>query len=125
VTVGTTLTVTGNITCNASSVSVGKSGTSGKFSATATNGTDSGFIGFVINQFQISTTNSDGIVFASNVCIGGVAAASYGGGTHVVNLQNCSVAPTTNPTNGGILYAQAGALKWRGSAGTITTIATA
>ena len=40
-------------------------------------------------------------------------------------LSNAQTVPTTNPTGGGILYAEGGALKWRGSAGTITTIAAA
>lgn len=46
-------------------------------------------------------------------------------GVGVMGLTNASVVPTTNPTGGGILYAQAGALKWRGSSGTVTTIAPA
>jgi len=33
--------------------------------------------------------------------------------------------PTGNPTGGGFLFVEAGALKWRGSSGTITTIAAA
>ena len=40
-------------------------------------------------------------------------------------LSNAQTVPTTNPTGGGILYAQAGALYWRGSSGTVTTIAAA
>ncbi len=51
--------------------------------------------------------------------------ASLGGGTGVVFLANASVVPTSNPTGGGILYAEGGALKYRGSSGTITTIAAA
>lgn len=53
------------------------------------------------------------------------SAGSYGGGTFVAFLANCTVVPTTNPTGGGILYVEAGALKYRGSAGTITPIAPA
>lgn len=34
-------------------------------------------------------------------------------------------APLVNPVSGGVLYAEAGALKWRSSAGTVTTIAPA
>lgn len=41
--------------------------------------------------------------------------------TGTVNLTN-TTAPTTNLTGGGILYVEAGALKYRGSSGTITTI---
>ena len=42
-----------------------------------------------------------------------------------VALTNAQTVPTTNPTGGGILYAEAGALKWRGSSGTVTVIAAA
>ena len=38
---------------------------------------------------------------------------------------NSSSVPTTNPTNGGFLYVENGALKYRGSSGTVTTIANA
>jgi hypothetical protein len=33
--------------------------------------------------------------------------------------------PTTNTTGGGLLYVESGALKYRGSSGTVTTIANA
>ena len=41
--------------------------------------------------------------------------------TGKVSLTN-TTAPTANMTGGGILYVEAGALKYRGSSGTITTI---
>lgn len=44
--------------------------------------------------------------------------------TGVVSIQN-TTAPSTNPTGGGFLYSEGGALKWRGSSGTVTTIAPA
>lgn len=50
--------------------------------------------------------------------------ASVGGGAGVVPVVN-GTAPTSNPTGGGYLYAEAGALKWRGSSGTVTVIAPA
>jgi len=53
----------------------------------------------------------------------GTAAQADGRG--VVGITNATVVPTSNPTGGGILYAEGGALKWRGSSGTITTIAAA
>jgi hypothetical protein len=46
-------------------------------------------------------------------------------GDGVTFVANRSTAPTANAVGGGILYAEAGALKWRGSAGTITTMAAA
>jgi hypothetical protein len=49
----------------------------------------------------------------------------YGGGQKVIGIANCAVAPTTNPTGGGIVYVESGALKYRGSAGTVTTLGAA
>ncbi|HEU5158143.1 MAG TPA: glycosyl hydrolase family 28-related protein [Streptosporangiaceae bacterium] len=50
---------------------------------------------------------------------------SYGGGVGVIFIPNRSTAPTSNPSGGGILYVEAGALKYRGSSGTVTKIANA
>lgn len=46
-------------------------------------------------------------------------------GDLVMYIGNAATAPTANPVSGGILYAEAGALKWRGSGGNITTLAAA
>ncbi len=68
-------------------------------------------------------------VLNGNVAIGdggsGGSGPDFGGGTKVIAIANATVVPSTNRTSGGVLYAQAGALKWRGSSGTITTIAPA
>lgn len=50
---------------------------------------------------------------------------SLGGGVGVVAIGNAATAPTTNPAGGGVLYAEGGALKWRGSSGTVTVVAPA
>jgi hypothetical protein len=50
---------------------------------------------------------------------------SLGGGRGVLGIANASAVPTANPAGGGVLYAEGGALKWRGSSGTVTTIAPA
>lgn len=55
----------------------------------------------------------------------GLGGASFGAGATVMFIANATTVPTTNPTGGGILYVQAGALKYRGSSGTVTTIAAA
>lgn len=47
-----------------------------------------------------------------------------GSGSRGVALANAATPPTL-PSGGGLLYAEAGALKWRGSAGTVTVIAPA
>jgi hypothetical protein len=50
---------------------------------------------------------------------------SHGGGQRVIAIANCNTAPTSNISGGGILYVDSGALKWRGSSGTVTTLAPA
>lgn len=59
-------------------------------------------------------------VEASGVSLVG-GAGSYGSGDKVAFVLNAATNPSTNPTGGGILYADAGAGKWRGSGGTVTT----
>jgi hypothetical protein len=49
----------------------------------------------------------------------------FGSGSKVIGIANATTVPTTNPTGGHVLYADAGALKGRGSSGTVTTIAAA
>ena len=49
----------------------------------------------------------------------------FGGGQGVIAIANASVAPSVNPAGGGILYVEDGALKYRGSNGTVTVIAPA
>ncbi len=67
--------------------------------------------------------NADHNYFAGNVGIG--TTNQFGSGTVVLALANAVTVPTTNPASGGVLYVQAGALKYRGSAGTVTTLAPA
>ncbi|WP_333745373.1 hypothetical protein [Streptomyces sp. IBSBF 2950] len=55
----------------------------------------------------------------------GSATADIGGGAGVIGIKNATTVPTTNATGGGILFVQNGALKYRGSSGTVTTIAPA
>lgn len=42
-----------------------------------------------------------------------------------VFIQDTGAVPSSNPASGGVLYTEAGALKYRGSGGTITTVAVA
>ncbi len=49
----------------------------------------------------------------------------FGSGSTVIAIANASAVPSTNPTGGGILYVEAGALKYRGSSGTVTTLGSA
>jgi hypothetical protein len=43
----------------------------------------------------------------------------------VLGITNAAGLPTSNPVNGGIVYVEEGSLKYRGSSGTVTTIAPA
>ena len=83
-------------------------------------------------QFVIQTgANGSGVGGVTRQTIestGNVAwfgAGSYGGGVLVHFIANASTNPSTDPTGGGILYADGGAGKWRGSSGTVTTFGTA
>lgn len=52
----------------------------------------------------------------------GFNGTSFGGGDKVMFIANATTIPSTNSTGGGILYVEGGALKFRGSSGTITTL---
>lgn len=57
-----------------------------------------------------------------NLCIGGAFAGfNFNGASGVVQHFNQTALPTANPVGSGYMYADAGAGKWRGSSGTITT----
>jgi len=55
----------------------------------------------------------------------GINGYDRAGGEGVIFIANRLQAPNTNPTGGGVLYVESGALKYRGSSGTVTTIANA
>ena len=54
-----------------------------------------------------------------------LAEGLYGTTGTTLFIPDVTVAPSTNPGSGGLLYADAGALKWRSSNGTVTTVAIA
>lgn len=56
----------------------------------------------------------------------GINGSSYGSGSvGVIAIANATAIPTGNPVGGGVLFVEGGALKYRGSSGTVTTIAAA
>lgn len=55
----------------------------------------------------------------------GFNGSSFGTGSGVVFIANATTAPSTNPALGGVLYVVNGALKYRGSSGTVTDLAAA
>lgn len=63
------------------------------------------------------------VSIGTNVGIG--TTDQFGSGAGALGIANATTDPTTNPTGGGVVYASAGALKYRGSGGTVTTIANA
>lgn len=78
-------------------------------------------------ELMFGTDSTDRMGFAATTFNTFMLASSgsYGGGSGVLFLGNATTVPSTNPTGGGILYVEAGALKYRGSSGTVTTIANA
>lgn len=50
---------------------------------------------------------------------------SFGGGAGVIAIANATTVPSADPTGGGILFVQDGALMYRGSSGTVTMLAPA
>lgn len=80
-----------------------------------------GGIGYLENILNVDSDVK--ILSDKNLSVG--SSPSYGGGIGVIFIANRNSAPTTNPTGGGIFYVESGALKYRGSSGTVTTIANA
>jgi hypothetical protein len=75
-------------------------------------------------------TRSTGVLESSPLTLSvngniGISGTSFGSGVLVMFIANATTVPSTNPTGGGILYVEGGALKYRGSSGTVTTIANA
>lgn len=90
-------------------------------------GTLNSLVGYVTDNFVLQGDSTNGLNLyggGGNICLGDTA-GSYGGGNKVIFIPDRSAAPSSNPSAGGIMYAEGGALKWRGSAGTVTTIAAA
>ncbi|MCY7277493.1 MAG: hypothetical protein LH702_28100 [Phormidesmis sp. CAN_BIN44] len=82
-----------------------------------------------INGRDASDTGFETIIVVQRLAAGGNigfwTTSQFGEGQGVIAITNASVAPSVNPADGGILYVEGGALKYRGSNGTVTTIASA
>lgn len=80
-----------------------------------------GYFLFMNNDGTLGIGNT-----STNININGYSTSgTYGGGSGVIYIANATTIPSTNPSGGGLLYIEAGALKYRGSSGTVTTIAAA
>lgn len=97
-----------------------------------------------VNNFMTGTAAGDGVILtgaktihigagaaramvrvSENLALGVTAADSFAGGKGIIFIANAQTAPSETPTGGGIFFTEAGALKYKGSAGTVTTIAPA
>jgi hypothetical protein len=72
-----------------------------------------------------NSSNDSRLLVLDNGNIGVSVTTAFGNGVKVIGISNATTVPNANPSGGGILYVEAGALKYRGSSGTITTIAPA
>lgn len=90
-----------------------------------TSDNDTGLYNSAANNIDVATagTRRLNIDSSGNMALG--ASPSFGSGQVVIFIANATAVPSVNPTGGGILYVEGGALKYRGSSGTITTIAPA
>src|SRR5436309_3863155 len=87
---------------------------SDKLQINGRNANDNGFETIVVFQRRAAGGN-----------IGFGVTSQFGAGQGVIAIANASIAPSVNPAGGGILYVEDGALKYRGSNGTVTVIAPA
>ncbi|MDA8186851.1 MAG: hypothetical protein M0T85_01750 [Dehalococcoidales bacterium] len=62
---------------------------------------------------------------ANRQCSVGIGTTDFGNGIGAIGIKNAGTVPNANPAGGGVLYVEAGALKYRGSGGTITTLGAA
>lgn len=74
-------------------------------------------------QFNNNANTAPLARFLDNGNVAFASTGSFGGGVKCLFIANATTLPTTNPTGGGILYCSGGALVYRGSSGTVTTIA--
>ena len=65
---------------------------------------------------------TDATSTTENIALLAAAAPNWQAMDRGIFVGDTSSAPTGNPASGGFLYSEGGALKWRGSGGTVTTI---
>lgn len=82
----------------------------------------------VISRSTGNVTLGPGLVArrsSSTVSSVSLNTTSLASGIGVLAIGNANTVPSGTPTNGGVIYVEAGALKYKGSSGTVTTIAPA
>ena len=84
---------------------------------------------FQINGRNAANSGFETILVVQRLAAGGNigfrTSSQFGSARGVIAIANAAVAPSVNPRDGGILYVEDGALKYRGSAGTVTVVAPA
>lgn len=87
-----------------------------------------------VSDLRMSTNGTDRYVISSSgnhqmdnrLYIGSTTSPQYGNGDGgVLGMKNATTVPNANPAGGGVLYCEGGALKYRGSSGTVTTLGAA
>jgi hypothetical protein len=121
------ITATGGVVINGGAAAVGAifKGAGGGFSIQLITGSSNDFsINNVANTSSVITvpTGTEHVYVTKRLFIGAMASTNSADGTF--GLSNSS-APGGNPTAGGFLWVESGALKYRGTSGTVTTLATA
>jgi hypothetical protein len=90
----------------------------------ATSGSEAASVVLAVRANTGDTTASTNVIYAtSGKNLGLNTGAQFGSGNGVIGIANAATNPSSNPTGGGVLYVDNGALKYRGSNGTVTTIA--
>lgn len=114
-------------------LTLGTTNTNGKIAAGGASATtDSGSLHIFTEDAGGTGNNSSGSIFLytgaknGSGTIGNLSVfsstGSFGTGQKVIFINDASVVPSTNPTGGDILYADAGILKYRDTAGNVITI---
>jgi hypothetical protein len=77
------------------------------------------------SQQMVQMLGDEGVVINPDIGMFATTAPNFQSGNRILFLGNRTAAPTGNPSSGGFLYVESGALKYRGSSGAVTTIANA
>jgi hypothetical protein len=96
---------------------------SGACYPTVTSGSAAGALS--TNSGNLTANSAGGTTTLSDALLAFCGTGSFGGADKAVFVANGNTPPSTNPTGGGIIYIAAGSLKYRGSSGTVTTLAAA
>lgn len=119
----------GNLRFETAGVGITNSGNTVSFAPTASaievyfNSAGSIYPTYTAQDSIGKSTNRWAAIHGVDYYIGAAGGAGLGSGAGgIISIANATTAPTTNPSGGGVLYCESGALKYRGSGGTVTTV---